>query len=145
MSAGALHPIETLVVGGPDVLEPMIYLDDKDVFGVAQFDSPQRAACALDELAKFLPDTIGHYVLLVANVQHVSQAYDNPHSLLWRDAGAVMQTLAILATANGMSFIPLGSTGQTILDCLHTPAGDYIAVGTGIIGVMEAQPDEAAT
>lgn len=133
VSAGALHPIEVLVVAGPDVSEPIIYLDACNSFGTVPFRSAELFEKELDDLLKIVPAS-GHHLLFVANQRHVAQAYERPISLLWRDAGAVLQTFSILAAASDCSFIPLGTTGAAILDSLSAPHTDYLAVGTALIG-----------
>lgn len=133
VSAGALHPIEVLVVSGPNVSEPIIYLDARNSFGTVPVRSAGLFESELDDLSKILPRS-GHHLLFIANQRHVSQAYERPVSLLWRDAGAVLQTFSLLAAASDCSFIPLGVTGTAILDALGAPHADYLAVGTALIG-----------
>lgn len=133
VSAGALHPLEVLVVSGPDVSEPIIYLDAQNSFGTVPVHSAKLFEKELDDLFKIVPRS-GHHLLFVANQRHVAQAYDRPVSLLWRDAGAVLQTFSLLAAANNYSFIPLGATGAAILNALIAPHLDYLAVGTALIG-----------
>lgn len=134
MSAGALHPIEVLIVAGPGVTEPILYCDGGDIFGTVQFLAPEIATTELGNLAAIVPQASGHFLLFVANVRHTGQAYENPLSLLWRDAGTVLQTFSLLAAATDCSFVPLGSTGGALLETLDTPHADYVAVGTAIIG-----------
>jgi hypothetical protein len=141
ISAGALHPVEALVVSGPDVSDPIVYLDEQDIFGTVSFRDADLAQEALRELKGIVSEARGHFVLLVANLAHAQQAYENPHSLLWRDAGAVLQTFSLSASAAGMLFIPLGLSGRRILDAISSPHEGYLAVGTGIIGKAATLPD----
>jgi hypothetical protein len=141
ISAGALHPVEVLVVSGPMVSEPILYCDSDDTFGTVPFHSPELAKIELQALLEIVPQAVGHCLLLVANQRHVKQAYEQSSSLLWRDAGALLQTISLLATAMNCAFIPLGSTGSAVLNMMNTPHNDYVAVGTGIIGKEAAYID----
>lgn len=134
ISAGALHPIEVLVVSGPEVSSPVVYLDGADAFG--ELASPIDAdwSMALRTLNNVAPRAAGHFLLLVGDLRHVDQVYENPASLLWRDAGAVLQTFSLLASAMGYSFLPLGHLGYQVLNTLDPPHPDYVAVGTAVIG-----------
>ncbi len=144
VSAGALHSIEVLVVSGPEVSEPIIYSDKYDTFGTVQFRSPDCAIDQIDQLMAIAPQAKGHLILLVANLRHVSQAYEQPISLLWRDSGAVLQTFSLLSTALGYAFVPLGPTGGSLLETVTKPHDDYVAVGAGIIGKAPIQADGAS-
>lgn len=143
VSAGALHPIEVLVVSGPETSEPIIYSDAHDAFGTVQFSSPDSALGQIEQLMAIAPKANGHLLLLVANLRHVSEAYEQPLSLLWRDGGAVLQTLSLLSAALGYAFVPLGPTGSSLLETITKPHNDYVAVGSGIIGKARIQADGA--
>lgn len=144
ISAGAMHPVEVLVVAGPGVSEPILYCDSYNTFGTVQFHSPELAKIELQALAEIVPQAAGHFLLFVANLRHIAQAYEQPRSLLWRDAGALLQTLSLIATALDCAFVPFGSTGSSLLDALIAPHEDYVAVGTGIIGKVPAHIDASS-
>jgi hypothetical protein len=144
ISAGAIHPVEVVVVAGPGVSEPILYCDSHNTFGTVQFRSPELAKIELQALSEIVPQAVGHSLLFVANQRHVAQAYKQPLSLLWRDAGALLQTFSLLAAALDCAFVPLGSTGSAVLDALIAPHEDYVAVGTGIIGKVPAHIDASS-
>lgn len=134
LSAGALQSIEVLIVSGPGVELPILYCDTHDVFGTIEVENAERFNEALTPLRAVLPDASGHFLLLVANVRHAEQSYENPITLLWRDAGAVLQSFSLFAAAYGCGFAPLGPTGADLLSRLKQPHSNYLAVGTAIIG-----------
>ena len=140
-----MHPVEALVVAGPGVSEPILYCDFHNTFGTVQFRSPELAKSELQALSEIVPQAVGHSLLFVANQRHIAQAYEQPRSLLWRDAGALFQTLSLLATALDCVFVPLGSTGSAVLDALIAPHEDYVAVGTGIIGKVPTHIDASSS
>ena len=122
ISAGAMHPLEVLVVGGPEVSDPIVYCDATNNFGTVPLRSITKAKNELGTLADFLPQARGHLLLFVANQRHIEQAYSESRTLIWRDAGAVMQTLSLTAAALNRAFVPLGSSGGALLDAIVTPA-----------------------
>lgn len=134
ISAGALHPVEVLIVSGAAVVEPIIYSDTDDIFGTVAVAQLTRFNAEIEALRTFLPNSSGHLLMYVGNVRHVERSYDNPSSLLWRDAGAMMQMFALYASAYGFAFAPLGSTGSGILESIDAPHEDYLALGTALIG-----------
>lgn len=144
LSAGALHPIEVLVIAGQGVSDPILYCDASDTFGTVCFCSPDGAKAELQTLAEIVPLAKGHLLLFVANRRHIDQAYDQPVSLLWRDGGALLQTFSLVSSALGLSFIPLGSTGRAVLSALEAPHADYVAVGTAVIGKGPTRIDASA-
>lgn len=141
ISAGAMHPLEALVVSGPEVVDPIIYNDLDDVFGTVQYTEPEFAAMEVAKLFAIAPRANGHLLLLVANLRHIAQAYKEYQSLVWRDAGALLQTLSLLATAKNHAFVPLGPSGNALLGALAKPHANYVAVGTGIIGKIPIQAE----
>ncbi len=145
ISAGALHPVEVMVVAGPELTEPIVYLDSHDAFGTMTFRSQRQAQANVHKVMEMVPEAHGHTLLFVANQRHIAQAYENPESLIWRDAGAVMQTFAFVASARGLSFVPLGITGRSVLQNLPAPHADYVAAGMAIIGRAAAPTGDAVS
>ena len=138
ISAGALHPIEILIVAGPEVQEPIIYNDSADLFGTVAISEEASFHNEVKKLESFLPDSEGHILLFVGNSAHVEQRYNNFSSLLWRDGGAILQTFAVYACAHDFGFVPLGSTGNELLNCVVAPHQHFVAVGTALIGKPKA-------
>jgi hypothetical protein len=141
VSAGALHPIEALVVSGLSVVEPIIYNDAFDAFCTVSFCGMEDASTEIAAINSLIPGASGHLILFVANKRHVDQAYNDVASLLWRDAGAVLQTFALVASSFGYGFVPLGVSGSAVLSGLEAPHSDYIAVGTALIGRVQSHSD----
>jgi hypothetical protein len=139
ISAGAMHPIEALIVAGPEVLEPLLYIDQANSFGAVGIRSMRGFIKATAQLRTFLPDSQGHHLLFVANRSHAAQGYENSISLFWRDAGACLQTFSLVSSATDYAFVPLGQLGEAILAELEAPHSDYVAVGTALIGKAPVQ------
>ncbi|WP_430254694.1 hypothetical protein [Neorhizobium sp. DAR64872/K0K18] len=132
LSAGALHPLRCVFLRS--VSDVMVYDDDNDLFmHVAAFDE-EALRGFINDCRAVLPDCDGHWLLLIADRGKTAQAYDNPESLLWRDAGAVLQAMALICEAAGLAFCPLGLLGQQGVDALLQDQSNFLAVGVAAVG-----------
>ena len=129
ISAGALHPIDVLVAAGPGVQEPMVYSDRDSRWLTLPVKCPDAFAEAVGDCREILPKARGHLLLFAGDRRRVAAKYRPPESLLWRDAGAALQTCAMAAFAYGFAFCPLGDTGKAILDQLNPPHDEFVALG----------------
>lgn len=86
-----------------------------------------------DNCCELLPEASGYGLVLVGDEGKVAAVYEHPSSLLWRDAGAVLQTIALVCTAYGLAFCPLGIEGQDAVDAVALPRRAR-GVGVGLIG-----------
>jgi SagB-type dehydrogenase family enzyme len=120
-SAGARHPFELLVsVAAVDGLEAGRYVFDPHRVGLPRLAQPwaryagevEDAAMRASRANAIAPATI----VLVANADRVAERYSAPLTLLMRDAGALLQTLHLVATDLGLSSRILGSAGHTTRD-----------------------------
>ena len=136
ISAGALHPIDVLVVAGPGVQEPMVFSDRDSKWLTLHVKCSDALAEAIAECREILPTARGHLLLLAGDRRRVAAKYQPPESLLWRDAGAALQACAMAAFAYGFAFCPLGDTGKAILDQLQPPHDEFVALGLGVFGTV---------
>ena len=135
ISAGALHPIDVIVVSGTGVREPILYCDQSQRFMTLPLVNQIEFAAAVGEAENIVPSAIGHMLLFVGDLRRVSSAYEAPESLLWRDGGAALQTCSMAAEAYEFACCPLGLTGQAIVKAVITPHRDMIAIGLVVIGM----------
>jgi nitroreductase len=132
LSAGALHPVSVLLMpGGGDMR--LLRLDaDASTVELIRF-SAEKVNAWFQRCAELLPDANGSAIVLVADVARPSVAYHHFESLLWRDAGALLQNLAFASEAYGLAFCPLGLLGSEVVEAFD--AGErLVAVGTAIVG-----------
>ncbi|POY79700.1 hypothetical protein BKM09_013335 [Pseudomonas amygdali pv. morsprunorum] len=59
--------------------------------------------------------------------------YQDGASLIWRDAGALLGVMALTAAAQGLTFCPLGITGEPWASTL-TDQGKLAGVGLALLG-----------
>jgi SagB-type dehydrogenase family enzyme len=130
-SAGAMHPIHVLVSMRADAwlrYDPTAHsLDEIPGSG----PSAVSARMAASELVNIDRGTV---VALVAEPGKSAAKYSNAQSLVWRDAGVVLGYMSVVAQALGLSFCPLGITGDAQLtEVPGWPAGLY-GTGLGLLG-----------
>ncbi len=132
LSAGALHPLSILLTpGGSDSRLLRVNSDNATIeelpIALADID------CWLRRCAELLPLAKGSSIALVADCTRTAAAYSHYESLVWRDAGALLQTLALVCEAYGLAFCPLGLLGREIVDGFHA-GSRLIAAGAAMIG-----------
>ena len=75
----------------------------------------------------------GTIVQFVAEPGKVAAKYDNPSSLIWRDAGALITHLGLAASYLGLNFCALGIDGDTWSSVLD-PGRRLAGVGVALVG-----------
>jgi hypothetical protein len=72
-------------------------------------------------------------VWFVAHLQRTEAKYKNPESLIWRDAGALITTIQLVATAIKIRSCPIGTLGEPFFSKLFTK-GNVISAGGILVG-----------
>ena len=131
-SAGAMHPIHVLLArsGGPwlryDVLEHALI----ELLGSTDSAAQGRAAAhRLLELDQAV--LIG----LLAEPGKTAAKYENPETLVWRDAGVVLGYMSVVAEALDLNFCPLGISGFPHLADFLPETSALQAVGLAVLGI----------
>jgi hypothetical protein len=129
LSAGALHPISVLLFIGVAV-----YRVNADQSVLEELNvSADLCASWIRKCKQLLPAADGAFIVLIADMAKPTTAYQYSESLVWRDAGALLQTLALAAESYGLGFCPLGILGNEVIDGLPE-ADKLLAVGAAAIG-----------
>ncbi len=130
-SAGALHPINIILVGLTPA--PALYdatrhvLSEMDVVDRSGLDTSVRSAREL------VPTANGLLAFLAADALRTAAAYDCSDSLLWRDAGCVIATLQLVAAWLGLAAVPLGILGADFVNAVAPDQG-LVPVGVLVLG-----------
>lgn len=134
-SAGAIHPVDVLLVHGSSRVFRYAPLEHQlEVLHVARrgdleaFDADCR---------QILPEASGTAIVLVGEMSRVAAVYKRPESLLWRDAGVLLQTLALVATAYRLAFCPLGILGTPVVRAIGL-SEQISGVGVALIGRLSS-------
>ena len=131
-SAGAIHPIHLLAQMPGDTsawarYNPLTHA--LDLIG--------SSAGVLDPLRKHADEVVlaepGILLVFVAEPQMSSAKYENPESLVWRDAGVLQGALAIASEDLGLNFCLLGITGDPWVGLLSEQC-QLIGVGLAALG-----------
>lgn len=132
-SAGALHPIELVIVHGGRTPRAFLYDAREHELNSLQIVAPDKLRLFSNEIADVVPAACGSVLIMLGEPARVAARYHDPLSLLWRDAGALLQTLFLTATAFEMSFCPLGILGHEVPRAIG--ATDRLsALGVALIG-----------
>jgi hypothetical protein len=134
-SAGALHPIELLILWPGK--RPALFLYDATLHDLHRLavTSHQPLHDLIRDVRDLLPEGDGGLIILVGDGAKVAAAYERSQSLLWRDAGALLQTLNLTATAYGQAFCAMGVLGEPVLQAIEPPPATS-ALGMAMIGAM---------
>jgi len=127
-SAGGLHPVRLLVLP-VDHADGGIYDDHRHA--LVPIDA---AALALNRasVGEILGVARGTTIQLVADPALVGACYENPESLIWRDAGALIATVCLVATALGQTATPVGRVGSAIVNAAGL---SEVFIGTGAVHI----------
>jgi len=133
LSAGALHAVRPVVVtlAGPErvfAYDPVEHTVDQLTVRL-----PGEVLAFRTRVFECLPAAHGTALAFLGDNALASAAYDHPETLLWRDSGALQQTLAMIAHAEGHAFCALGLHGAEVARALNLADG-FVALGAAIIG-----------
>ncbi|MBI0361031.1 nitroreductase family protein [Burkholderia oklahomensis] len=130
LSAGALHPISVLLFSESAVFRINA---DSCMLEKLAFTTEVRDAW-VSKCRRVLPAANGAFITLVADMARPMSAYADSETLVWRDAGAMLQTLALVAELFGLGFCPLGILGSEVVSALPS-GGQLLAAGAAAIGL----------
>lgn len=133
-SAGALHCINTVLIDwrGSTRLARYDPTDHKlELLRILQNEALDQF---VESCRQIVPAGGSTAVVLIADIKRIRSYYSNPESLIWRDAGALLQTLSLTAHAYGLATCMLGVTGEEVAYSLSLPVADWLAVGAMLVG-----------
>jgi hypothetical protein len=133
-SAGALHPFDIVLVdwrGAPRLMRYDSVSHRLELLNAS--DNGKHLAEFARATGEILPEAYGTALVLLGNAALVDAAYENWDTLFWRDAGALLQTLFMTATAFRLAFCPLGILGHEVVLALGL-AERLAPAGVAMIG-----------
>lgn len=131
-SSGGIHPIQLFVRNrGSDEVQ----LYDPVAHVLLSIAATRRESLlVLDgQVSAAAPRALGATLIFIADVNRTAAAYENADSLVWRDAGAFMMVLQLVAEYLELAFCPIGVLGTALMDALALPTG-WVAAGTCVVG-----------
>jgi hypothetical protein len=133
-SAGGLHAIRIVVLPLEDTAQAGEYLPDHH--GLGPID-PNGINANRASVAEMIGATTGTTLQFACDLNLLAECYDNPETLMWRDAGTLAATIAFAATALGMTSVVLGRTGGGVLKAAGIDQR-FAAVGAVHVGAAVA-------
>lgn len=133
-SAGGLHPI-CIIVQQCSLASPALGCYDPYGHALREIKASIEQRDGLLCHANTVLATQGGTILwLIGDFNKTSAIYTNAHSLVWRDTGALIGTLCLIAEAMNLNACPLGICGdEAIREVIHLPEGVH-GVGAVVIG-----------
>lgn len=134
-SAGSMHPTHTLVARSCTAwmrYDPTRHQLTEVCGSEGSAHRTNSAAADLIDLGR------GALLMLVAEPGKTAAKYENPDSLVWRDAGVVLGYMSLVAQALGLAFCPLGLTGHPHGIEDWAEPGRLQAVALAVLGVIES-------
>lgn len=108
-SGGGCHPVQMLVLRAPVLKNKLLlYNSDHHFFGVREVPNAKLIQQCLREVDKCLETHNGTVIWFVADLARSGARYRYPESLAWRDSGALLATLGLVAEGMRLEFCGLG-------------------------------------
>jgi SagB-type dehydrogenase family enzyme len=139
-SGGGCHPIHIAVLRAPDFpRDILVYDSEHNGFGVVGSVEPKLLQRAVKETETCLRLAKGTVLWFFADVAKTYAKYHNPESLIWRDSGALLAIVNLVADALALESCGLGiHETPSLRRALNLPAS---VIGVGGCVVAET-PDE---
>jgi len=137
-SAGGLHPISIIVLplGAPSTAGE--YLPDLHGIAAIHFGAVEANRASVEEM---LGCHHGTTLQFACDLALLDACYSNPETLMWRDSGALANTITLVATWLGLKSVILGRIGTDILSA-GGMNGRLVGAGAVHIGSVAAGSDE---
>jgi SagB-type dehydrogenase family enzyme len=108
-SGGGCHPVQMLVLRAPVLKDKLLLYDsDHHVFGVREVPNANLIEISLREVDRCLEIHNGTVIWFLADLARSGARYRNPESLAWRDSGALLATIGLVAEGMGLECCGLG-------------------------------------
>jgi SagB-type dehydrogenase family enzyme len=131
-SAGARHPVDLLIITPSQSNVVSYYNPFEHSLNELKLDEGLTSPF-IDHINESLPIGDATIIWLIAHSDRTAAKYTNPESLIWRDAGALLQSIQMTCTALGIGSCPIGSLAEPFISQLFNPV-TIISAGGIIIG-----------
>lgn len=134
-TSGGLHCIDLVLLEGPLAsTHCKLYDALKHELCDIEIPRPESLAELKSEANGVVPLQGGILFCLAAQVSVLSSFYQNPESLVWRDSGIILGTMALVAESLSLNFCPLGITGEPHVSSAFRSVGILECAGLAIVG-----------
>ncbi len=129
-SAGAIHPVHVVLHRPGDA---WLYRYDPNKHGLRQVDAALDVIALRAAMHEVIDAPSATLLLFVAEPGLTESKYEAATSLIWRDAGVLLGTMALAAEALSLNFSPMGVTGEPWAGRLISGA-PLVGVGAAFVG-----------
>jgi SagB-type dehydrogenase family enzyme len=137
-SGGGVHPIDLIVIDR-SASQPRFRIYDAISHSLGSFEVWDTLSTAnlLSMVSEVLPIGNGVTLWFAAQFGKTMSRYDNGESLVWRDSGALLGVIYLVAEAIELSCCGIGITGDPMIQAIM---GDkYRGVGGCVVGARVAE------
>ncbi len=134
-SAGAIHPVDIFISLPHELSNRTLHYYDPFNHAIINLEVDQK------KLINFFQHVNNNLSLanaallwLIVDLPRTSSSYKNPHSLVWRDAGAALFALQLVAEALRLNSCQIGSLAQPYISRLFSNKMKLISGGGIAIG-----------
>jgi SagB-type dehydrogenase family enzyme len=134
-SAGARHPIDMLIINEelfntnlPHYYNPFEHSLNR--LGVPQ----QTVKNFITHVDEVVPKTNATLIWFIAHPKRTAAKYENPESLIWRDAGALINSIQLTCTALNINCCAIGTLGEPYISDFFNHQDDIFGTGGLLIG-----------
>jgi hypothetical protein len=111
----------------------VLYRYDPNEHGLRQLDTPLDVTALRAAMHEVIDAPNATLLLFVAEPGLTESKYEAATSLVWRDAGVLLGTIAMAAEALSLNFSPMGVTGEPWVGQL-VPSAPLVGVGAAFVG-----------
>ncbi len=129
-SAGAIHPVHVVLHRPGDA---SLYRYDPNEHDLRRLDTSLDVIAMRAAMHEVIDAPSATLFLFVAEPGLTSSKYEAATSLVWRDAGVLLGTIAMAAEALSLNFSPMGATGDPWAGRL-IPGAPLVGVGAAFVG-----------
>jgi len=127
-SAGARHPIDILIINQTLLNSNLPHYYNPIAHTLNRLDLPtQSVDNFIKHIGSIINTTNATIIWFIAHPERTAAKYQNPESLIWRDAGALINSIQLTCTALNIKCCPIGSLGDPYI-------GDFFSRQAGIFG-----------
>jgi SagB-type dehydrogenase family enzyme len=134
-SAGARHPIDVLVLSPVlDNSESCYYYNPFEHSLNKLRNTDGIIDHFLNHINSVFQTNDGTIIWFVAHSIRTAAKYENPLSLIWRDAGALIHSVQLACTVSNINSCPVGTLGEPFISQMFPNNENIISAGGIVIG-----------
>jgi len=133
-SAGARHPIDMLIINQTLLNSNLPHYYNPFEHTLNKLDlSAQLVVDFIEHINAIISITNATIIWFVAHSERTEAKYENPETLIWRDAGALINSIQLTCAASNINCCPVGSLGEPFIGNFFNQT-DIFGAGGLLIG-----------